>query len=382
MSSNQVAKKQNRNSSIELLKVVGIVLIVISHVIQTLHSPNDLVGTQDYVLSIANATDNVQYLLLAMLRYSGALGNTIFFVCSSWFLLDSDKASLKKELQMLLDIWVVSLVIFVIVYILRNGNIDAKTVIKQFLPTTFENNWYMTCYLLFYPIHPFLNWIIKKMKQVELLRTVLVLSFLYIGVNFIQGGHFFTSALILWITIYFIIGYMKYYLREITRKRKINVVLFAIGFIGHYGLIWLTNYLGLHIGAFENKLFYWNTNCNPFSLIMAISMLNIAGNIYFTNRIINYVSKLSLLIYIIHENILLRSYYRPLMWQWIYTNVGYQSILLWTFVLVLIVFAFGLIASIIYKNTIQKVVTRAVESIYPAICKIYRLLETKIIHLQ
>ena len=30
-----------RNSSIELLKIVGIILIVISHVVQTLHSNND-----------------------------------------------------------------------------------------------------------------------------------------------------------------------------------------------------------------------------------------------------------------------------------------------------------------------------------------------------
>ena len=67
-----------RNSSIELLKVVGIILIVISHVVQTLHSNNDYVLANDYILDISMATRNIQQLILTILRYSGALGNSIF----------------------------------------------------------------------------------------------------------------------------------------------------------------------------------------------------------------------------------------------------------------------------------------------------------------
>lgn len=74
-----------RNSSIELLKIIGIILIVMSHVIQTLSSSNSMVGIQDYILNISIATTNIQYLILAMLQSSGSFGNTIFFVCSDGF---------------------------------------------------------------------------------------------------------------------------------------------------------------------------------------------------------------------------------------------------------------------------------------------------------
>lgn len=377
---NLIKEKSNeRNSSVELLKVIGIFLIVLSHVIQTLHSPNDLVGIQDYVVDLSMATTNIQYLILAILRSCGAIGNTIFFICSAWFLLDSSKANKKKILQMLLDIWVVSMLIFISVYFLRDGNISLKMIIKSMLPTTLENNWYMTCYLLFYPIHPFLNWLIDKMKQNTLFRTSFIMSILYIGVNFFQDGHFFSSTLILWITIYFVIAYIKNYIHDFSDNIKINTILFVLGLLGNCGIILLTNFLGLRVSTFSNMLLRWESACNPFIILMVIGMLNIARNIQFKNSVINYISNLSLLIYIIHENILLITYYRPLMWQYVYKNMGYCHILLWTFVLVGIVFTFGLVMSILYKNTIQKCVTKFVNFIYPILSKFYINIETKLL---
>ena len=83
---------------------------------------------------------------------------------------------------------------------------------------------------------------------------------------------------------------------------------------------------------FDNKLLRWSTFCSPFLLITAISMLNIARNIHFNNKIVNYISSLSLLIYIIHENQLLRTFYRPLMWNYVYNQFGYVDILFCMFI--------------------------------------------------
>ena len=78
---------------------MGIILIVISHVIQTLSDTNEYIPYQDYVVNLRIATTNIQCLVLSILRYSGALGNTIFFVCSAWYLLDSTKVNKRKILQ-------------------------------------------------------------------------------------------------------------------------------------------------------------------------------------------------------------------------------------------------------------------------------------------
>lgn len=368
-----------RNSSIELLKVFGIILIVISHVIQTLHSQNTHIMQNDYVLDISMATTNVQQLIIVFLRYSGALGNTIFFCCSAWFLLDNDNVSKKKAFQMLVDVWVVSVITLIAVYIIKDGNIGIKIIIKQLLPTTFENNWYITCYLLFYLLHPFLNQLIKNMEQKALLKTALFLLFLYVCVNYIFAGSFFSTYLILWVTLYITIAYMKYYLVDLSNNTKVNIIMLLIGFAGNISIVLLTNYLGLHLGVFRNWLLRWNTSCSPFLILIAISMLNIAKNVCSYNKTVNYISSLSLLIYIFHENQLLRIFYRPLLWNFVYSQFGYEYILFWLFVLVIIVFGFGLIASIIYKNTIQKIVANLCNRVYPSLQKIYGIIEHKIL---
>lgn len=252
-----------RNSSIELLKIGGIILIVINHVIQTLHAQNIYLMVKDYVFDISIATTDIQQLVLVLLRHSGALGNTIFFCCSAWFFLDNDNVSKKKILQMLMDVWAVSIIILIVVYIIRNGNIGAKMIIEQILPTTFANNWYITCYLLFYPLHPFLNQLIKSMEQKALLKTTLVLLLLYVCVNYVLSGSFFSSSITLWVTLYFAIAYMKFYLVDFSRNTKMNIFMLLIGFAGTISIVLLTNYLGLYLKIFNDKLLRWNTNCSP-----------------------------------------------------------------------------------------------------------------------
>lgn len=93
-----------RDSGIEFLKICAVILIIISHVVQTVGTPNSYVPFQDYVVSLDTATQNVQRLTMTMLRYSGVLGNSIFFSCSAWFLLDSERSNKRKILKIILDI--------------------------------------------------------------------------------------------------------------------------------------------------------------------------------------------------------------------------------------------------------------------------------------
>lgn len=372
---NQLMQNHVRNSSVELLKIIGIMLIVINHVAGTLTN----MDTTPYCLG--TATRDIQYLMLNMLKYGGNLGNYIFFVSSAWFLLDSDKINKRKILQMIMDIWVISVIILIVVYILRDGNIGIKEIIKNIFPTTCGNSWYMTCYLLFYPIHCFLNMVINNTEKATLLKTILVMILLYFGINYLKYGYFFSSILILWICIYFVIGYMKLYLTDISNNIKINIALFVVGLVGNIGMTVVTNILGLHIGFFGDKLIHWTSACSLFIILMVIGMFNIARNVHIESKIINYISKLSMLIYIIHENVLLRAYYRPMMWEYVWGNFGYEHILLWVFVLGAIVFVFGLISSIIYKCTIQKCVTKIGDMIYPKLCNGYGRIESILLKL-
>jgi surface polysaccharide O-acyltransferase-like enzyme len=384
-----LAKRQVRNSSIELFKVIGIVLIVISHVVQTLNDTNTYITYDNYIVDLSMVTTNIQQLILSLLRYSGEIGNTIFFVCSCWFLLDSKKSNKRKIIQMVLDIWTISVLIFGIIYLLNKGNINIGylDILKQFLPTTFSNNWYLSCYLIFYLIHPVLNSIINKMGQKALLRCTLISLFIYIIYSYIIAAlvdyhALFSTRLTVFIAIYFVIAYMKLYLTDFSNNIKLNCIIALLGTIAFYGIIVITNFIGLRISFFENKVLMWNAWGSPILILVIICIFNVVKNIRFESKAINYVSKLSLLIYIIHENWILKTFYRPMLWQYVYTKFGYDYILGWALILVAAVFAFGFLASVLYQQSIQKLVMRISDKLYFKLVKFYGYFEKILLQLR
>ena len=367
--------RQTRDSGIELLKIFAIFVIVINHTVQSLTNEAYNIPNNGFVIDISRATTNIQCILLQIFRHFGVLGNSVFFICSAWFLLKSKNWNKKKWLFMVIEIWVVSIVIFIITYIILHGNISIGIIISSLFPTTFGNNWYMTCYLLFYPIHPILNSIVNMMNQRQLFRSTLVMVFLYVFMNFINCSWFFSSAIILWITIYFAIAYMQKYLMSFVDNIRENIILFIIGVIGFIGIILITDICGLYSQVLSDKVMRWVNNCNPFLLAMSIAMFNIARNIHFKNRFINYISKLSLLIYIIHENIILRTYFRPAMWNYVYKRFGYSDVIQWVFIISFIIFIFGILCSILYVLTLQKFVNKVSGKLYEVVRIKYLLFE-------
>ncbi len=372
-------KYSQRESGVELLKILAILLIIINHVVQTLCEPNEYVARQDYLMDISHATENGWQLAVTMLRYSGVFGNTLFFVCSAWFLVDRQISDKRKLMHMAADVWIISIAFLGLVLFTNHGHVAAKLIIKEVFPNTFANNWYITCYLLFCLLYPYLNRIISGMTQKELLRSSMLLAFLYIVVNFIKDGMFFSSNLILWTAVYFVVAYSKLFLCSFSDSLKWNVALAAVGVAGNYGLIFLTNMLGLKIDFFADKLLYWQKGCSPFLIMAAIGLLNIFRRAGFTNRWINGVSGCSMLIYVIHENLLVRTYYQPALWEYVYEKWEggkHTHVLYWIFAQGLLLFAVSLLLSLFYKRLIQKKVYALCDRIMRRAGAAYRRLET------
>lgn len=379
----QAEKRKQRESGIELLKIIGILLVVISHVTQTLFEPIPSMNPSSYLMNIGASTTNVQQLILTVFSYSGVLGNAIFFACSAWFLLDSKKFSKTKVLRLLLEIWTVSAAILIVFLALGyRTQLSGSQILKCLLPTTFSLNWYLTCYLLFYIAHPWINAAIGKMGQRVLLRCAVLLFLLYSVMNFVFGAFFeplfFTSTLILWLAIYFVIAYSKKYLPEFSANTKKQGILLAIGLLGNLLLIAFTDIVGLKWSFLKDSLRMWSANCNPFLLLAAISSMNLARAMKFRNSFINRVSSLSLLIYIIHENYLLRLFVRPRIFAWIYEKFGYGRILLWMLLVVAAIFIASAIMAFLYQITVERLLQKLINKFYPRISKKINKLENRL----
>lgn len=367
----------NRDSNIELLKIVAIFLIVISHVVQTLGTDYGLGTYNDYVIVLGHSTTNITTLILTSLRYFGGLGNDIFFICTAWFMIDRKPRAKKKILTLAFDTWLISIMMLIFVLVFRSGYISAKLFIKSFFPMIFGNNWYISCYIVFCLVHPFLNEIINNSSQQRLFRITAVMSFIYIFINFI-GPFLFPSALIIWIAIYFLIAYCKKYVSYMDSISH-NVTLILLGILGNAGAILLTNFAGFKISYLTDQLLHWDRNSSPFLLMIALGLFNLFRRRKFKSHMINYISSLSLYIYLFHENPLFATYCRSALWHGIYIRFGHEHILTWVLIYSTALFIAAAIVSMIYQKTEHVVVAKILDRAFPMVKKLYMKAENLVI---
>ena len=372
----KIRQDKIRNSSVEFLKVIAIFLIMVAHVTQTLSEKTNLLN-----IPLSTATEDIQSIILMIFLQGGGLGNAIFFICSAWFLIDNNKFARKKAFSLLATVWNVSILIFCFYLLIGNHDITTNEIIRQIFPTTFANNWYMTCYIIFLFTYPWLNRLITIINQKQLLRMVLFSSFLWIFMCYLlKNDPFFSSKLMLWIAIYLLIAYLKLYCNSIVTSKRIGVILIVVGIIGYIGQVVITNYVGLYLFSFfSNKVLYWNTNYCPFHIMIALGSLIVALKSNFESKCINYIASLSMLAYLIHENILFRTYTRPLIWEYLYRTYTFDYVVLLDLVYAFVLFIIVVIISALYKETIQKLVTKVSNKIYPHICNIYSKIENIIL---
>lgn len=127
---------EDRNSSIELLKIFALFIIVISHSLPRY-------GANSYTIDFNYARFNFDYILNVFEYYFGQIGNAIFIVCSSWFLLDNSRVRSDKVRMIVTDSFVISIG-YLIIFLMVGIRITNKFFIKQFFPITFENGWKMS----------------------------------------------------------------------------------------------------------------------------------------------------------------------------------------------------------------------------------------------
>lgn len=321
----------------------------------------------DFCLPIGAVTRDVQLLALSVIQYCGGFGNMIFLLCSIFFLTESQNVKKRKLIQMIVDVWIISVLIFIIFRVTSNIEIEDKLVIvKQFFPITFANNWFITCYIILYAIHPALNSIINNLDKKILSWVLCFLAILYLGISFLnKDKFFFSSVIVVWCVVYLIFGYVKKYHSDVLTNTKVNIAFVITGLVGNIILVVLTNYLGLQTSLFSygDSLLRWDVPSNPFLLVSSFGLVNLASSLKFTNRWINSLAGLSLLVYVIHENEIIRTYIRPEVWNYVYREFGFHDLFLWVLILTSAILIVSIGTSYLYKYTIQRFTNRITKAI-------------------
>ncbi len=348
-------------------------LIVVSHCVQTLGTLHPKLNVdQSAFIDISLASPNSINIVLVLSYGLGALGNIAFLLCTIWFLTRSRTTKYQKIFQLLFDTFLIS-IFYLTGYLISGFSLSFKEIIKCLLPTLFANNWYVTCYLILYLVHPLLNMAIKAMNKRFAFHIAIILSFLYLAVCTVLPGYYFSNNLINFLVIYLVMGSLQKWKREAFDQTKLNIWMIVIGLAGYVTLVLATEFAGVQFDLFSSSQLRYATNNNIFLILIAFGTFNLFRRMSFKSKGLAFLANHTIFIYLIHENILLRTYTRPLYYVWVYNTFGYSHVLGWMLLLAVCLYAASVFVSILYGQTIGRV-TKAISNKLCRI-KLFRPLE-------
>lgn len=333
--------KRFRESGVELFKIIAILLICISHAVQT---------AGNYIPYSTPSLDP-QMLFLNLFRYFGMIGNTIFVVCSAYYLFDSEKSRWDKAFNLLLDSMFISIACL-IGMLIGGYQIGAKEIVKNIFPDIWSKVWFVPFYVLLYVAHPFLNAGLQKMNRKTYLSLLIVLFLVFFVMTFIVPVPEVCNLIYAFV-IYIFVGYFRRFNQDFCDNKKKNLILFFVGF-GLFLVLAIAKYLlATKISFFQTYPILMYT-VSPFIAISMFGLMNVFRKCNIHSKTINYLSSCSLFVYCFHENYLLRTYIRPQAYEWCIQQFGTSWAIGWIMISALIMFVGGFILSIIYKETFHR----------------------------
>lgn len=337
--------------------------IAVSHVAQSLLPKSMAVlgsaAAASCAVDFSAASPDPAMWLLVCFRTLGAWGNTVFVICSAWFLCASGRARPDKAVRLVLDTLAVSLAVLAAALLL-GVRPSAKDVAKCFLPTTFANNWFVTCYLLLYAIHPALNWVCEKAGKRGHAALAAALFCLYMLLPAAHGGHFFVSELMVMVAEYVLVAYGRRHLPKTLGSRRFAWAAFAVGTLGSVALVAALELAGLRVGALAGKMLHFDKDGDPLLFASALGLFCLVRARSFVSPRVSRAASLMLLVYLIHENLIVRGYVRPAVWQWIQGAAGYGLLVVWVLLFSLALFLISLLGAWLYRRTLGRAVALAV----------------------
>lgn len=278
-----------RLSGIELLRIVGMLLILLGH---THLRIKQIPGNEEI------ADNAISSYLDILLRSITILGVDIFIAISGWFGIKFCKRGLFKYIYMLL-FTLFGIYCFCVLSNLVPLNFDGIKSSMGF----YEGYWFVLGYLGLYIISPILNFFVenvdKRMFQIVLVSCYLFqcyCSWLSGWYNYYDGYSIFLFGVIYLTSAYF----RKYPIEWIYRKALLSLIItiLIISFIA-FSSLYLWNNAGRQI-----------RDDNPLVILSSILLVILFSKWHFYNSFINWLATSCFVVYLIH--------YSPFVYPYIY----------------------------------------------------------------
>jgi hypothetical protein len=271
-------KKEVRNSSFELLRIISIAGILYMHMLGVYGSGMSR-GTQ--ILRVCSDS-----LFNA--------GVTCFILISGYF---GIRSNLKKLVR--LDLMVIFYdLVGLCIYLAYGYNPGAKTILGMILPLISGRYWFLSCYFFLALLAPYIEILLEHLTKEQFERLILLLlvlfyvipTFLYFQLMQDNG-----KGLPNMIVIYIIGRYLGKYPQG-NRWAKIKTILLAALFVLNLCVVVGLNLAtGKLTGAISTL---WSRDCSLFILLSSLLLFEIFSRIHFKSRGVNRIAGSVLAVYV------------------------------------------------------------------------------------
>lgn len=327
-----------RNSSIELMRLVAMLMIVGAHFCTFALDVTKLPFT------------SYRMLLQATIYPMGKIGVVMFFAISAWFI--TEKGGIRTALR---RVWLLerevlfwSVALAASSLIIAPQSIGGKTVLASFFPLISGLWWYPTAYAIFLVLGPFAAEGLKLLgrgKHAALAITMFIVWTLLHGFWPIDGMSLGGSNYAMFLYLYVLITYYRWYMQPMSRR--VAWTLTAIGF----GIIALWQVLFSAFSWKTGKL-SWMADFLSFSeskiavLAAGFGLFALFSSREFSNRFINTLASAAFGVYLITEYPVVRT----LLWgkvSGIRTYVASPLFVIYSLAIVFAVFVVALVISLL-----------------------------------
>ena len=292
-----------RNSGIELLRVVLMLMIILGHLF--CHT-----GIRtEYALFEA------EWLFMWGVQTITVSAVNCFVLIMGFFMIDSEFKTTKAA-QLWGKVWFYSITIFVILTAAKLSPFTTNNLLDAVFPVLRGEYWFFTCYILLYLLVPFLNAGVHGMSERTLKYSLgIILAFFYIMPVFAAVFHQYDPE-----EGMSILGFMTlYFVGAAIKKLRVNLSPLAciLGLLGNSVVVFLSKVAleliveQLELGLGTGLFYHYNTITQ---IINAALLLLLFQNISVSPAVQPAISSLAsatFSVYLIHEHPLVRQ----LLWQ-------------------------------------------------------------------
>lgn len=343
-SDKQTDERMIRQSNIELLRIIAIIIIIAHHF--AVHSGFDFSAD----------TVSLNRLWIRFIRIGGKIGVNIFVLISGYFLVSAQSIKTSKILKLWGQVFFYSIVIFLVFSVSGLQPFSQQELIEHIAPVTYSRWWFASTYFVLYMLSPYINRLLRTFDRKQYISFLLLLIVLWSVIPTITGSLLQSDPLFWFVFLYSLAGYIKLFgIKTDLSGKKLLLISFGCTVLTFITAVILDTAGNKSDYSASLAAFIYDMQSLP---VLIISLLMFMGFLKLDigyNRIINTVSSAAFGVYLLHDD----KYIRSFVWKRVLSNADFSESFL------LIPFSVLVIASVyICFTLIELIRIRFIESKY------------------